>query len=497
MRGSEAGPQQADRGSRRSFDSSPCAVLAIAGTSGGVDLLAFRVMTDRIQIRSPWIQQLGPDLAPMPLDADVTTDVAVVGAGIAGLATAFFLLRDTDLRVVLIERDRAGRGATGHNAGQLTTYFERPLFALVDEYGFDKAIAAQGAIDDSWDLLDIVVAEAGVSARVDRFVGHLGMFALNHVTTHLLESSLRRRGGLRVPDCVVAEDAEFLGEIPAEYAPLYSVVSAAHVRELLGTTDHRYKAAMSSREGCANGALLVAQMLSYLRRTFPDRFTFADHTPVNRIALDSATATVDAGDHRVTAARVVMCTNGFVDHVVENLVGSEIGAQMHHRVNGTVGFVAGFVENKVRPPNAISFIRNEIIGQSTPYVYVTRRSHDGTDDGATLTCIGGPEAELDDRTVYSHDTDFPHEVMSEIDNEILPIVDSTRSRGLDYDYAWHGVMAYTESKVRLIGFEPRNPVLMYNLGCNGVGFLPSVYGGYRIARLLNGDPLPPSIFDPP
>jgi len=30
--------------------------------------------------------------------------------------------------VLLLERDRVARGATGHNAGQLTTYLERPLF---------------------------------------------------------------------------------------------------------------------------------------------------------------------------------------------------------------------------------------------------------------------------------------------------------------------------------------------------------------------------------
>jgi glycine/D-amino acid oxidase-like deaminating enzyme len=454
-------------------------------------------MTDRIPSRSPWIHQLGPDLPAAPLETDISTDVAIIGAGIAGTATAFFLLRDTDVNVLLVERDRAGRGATGHNAGQLTTYFERPLFDLVDAYGFDAAITAQGAIDDSWDLLDVMVSESGATARVDRFVGHLGMFTLNHVKTHLLESSLRQRGGLRVPSCVVSEDAPFLGEIPAEYAPLYSVGTAERVRELLGTTDDRYNAVMSSREGCANGALLVKQTLSYLQRNFADRFTFVDHTPVSHIALGSHSSVIDAAGHQVTASRVVMCTNGFVDHIIDNLAGGEIGSHMHHRVNGTVGFVAGFVETRERPANAISFIRNEVIGQSTPYVYVTRRSHDGTGTGATLTCIGGPEAELDDRAAYSHDTDFPADVMHEIDTDILPIVDASRSTGLDYDYAWHGVMAYTESRVRLIGFEPKNPVLMYNLGCNGVGFLPSVYGGYRIARLLSGDPLPPSMFDPP
>ena len=43
--------------------------------------------------RSPWIAQLAPDGPPRPLDADATTDVAIVGAGIAGVATAFFTLR--------------------------------------------------------------------------------------------------------------------------------------------------------------------------------------------------------------------------------------------------------------------------------------------------------------------------------------------------------------------------------------------------------------------
>ena len=57
-------------------------------------------------------------------------------------------------------------------------------------------------------------------------------------------------------------------------------------------------------------------------------------------------------------------------------------------------------------------------------------------------------------------------------------------------------MAYTDSKLRLIGVEPCNPVLLYNLGCNGVGILPSVYGGHRIARLVAGHQLEPSIFDP-
>ena len=446
--------------------------------------------------RSPWIAQLRTDLEPRPLDDDVTTDVAVVGAGIAGVATAFFLLRDTDSQVLLIERNRAGRGATGHNAGQLTTYFERPLFDLVESFGFDKVIAAQRGIDESWDLLDIMVVESGAQVRIDRFAGYLGMFTLNHLLVHLRDSSLRERGGLRVGSCVVSEEAAFLGEIPPEYAHLYSLVSPAAVRELLDTTDDHYCAVLCGMTGAINGALLIEQILEYLQHTFDDRFRFVDHTMVRHIDLDATSATVDTGDHRVTAGHVVMCTNGFVDHVVDNRVGSRIPTHMHHRISGRVGYMTAFLEAVGRTPTTLSYIRNAIIGDSTPYVYVTRRPYEQPAGPATLTCIGGPEAELGDRATYIPDAEVPSAIIDEIDNDILPIVDSTRTGGSEYDYAWHGLMAYTESRVRLIGYEPRNPVLMYNLGCNGVGFLPSIYGGHRITRLLAGDPLESSIFDP-
>ena len=453
-------------------------------------------MSTTIPSHSPWIDQLRNDGVARPLTHDQATDVVIVGAGIAGVSTAFFVLRDTALRVLLIERDRAGRGATGHNAGQLATYFERPLLDLVDEYGFEQAMAAQSAIDNTWDLIEILVAESGATARIDQFVGHMGMFTLNHLEVHLAHSLLRQRGGLAVATCAVSAEAPFLDDIPAEFATLYSVVPQARIRELLRTDDDRYLAVMSDRKGCGNSALLVEQVLDYLIARYPDRFQLVDHTPVRHISLDRSAATIDASDHCVTASRVVMCTNGFVDHVVENLAGDEIGASFNHRVHGTVGYMAGFVQDDVLEANAFSYIRNASIGGDIPYVYVTSRPFDRPSGQATLTCIGGPEQILDDRADYAPEAGFPEHVLHEIDSEILPIVHPSRPSGLAYDYAWHGLMGYSESRVRQIGFEPRNPVLMYNLGCNGVGFMPSIYGGQRISQLLRGDPLGPSIFDP-
>ena len=202
--------------------------------------------------RSPWVEQLEPDPEPHPLPEDCAADVVVIGAGIAGVAKAFYLLRDTSKSVVLIERDRVGRGASGHNAGQLVTYFERPLCDLVDCYGFDKAIAAQRAVDGARDLLDEMLAACGRPERPQRFLGHMGMFTLNHVLVHLRNLSLRQRGGLQQEYCRISEDAPFLARIPAEYRAFYTVVPQSQIRELLGTRDNRYCAVLSNLKAWVN-----------------------------------------------------------------------------------------------------------------------------------------------------------------------------------------------------------------------------------------------------
>jgi glycine/D-amino acid oxidase-like deaminating enzyme len=57
-------------------------------------------------------------------------------------------------------------------------------------------------------------------------------------------------------------------------------------------------------------------------------------------------------------------------------------------------------------------------------------------------------------------------------------------------------MGYNDSGTRVVGAHPRHQRLLYNLGCNGVGFLPSICGGQRLGQLLAGEPPAPSVFDP-
>ncbi|UUY06973.1 FAD-binding oxidoreductase [Pseudomonas sp. J452] len=70
---------------------------------------------------SLWMDQLDEPLEPRPaLGAELQADVAIIGAGYTGLWTAYYLKRQApQLRIVILEAETAGFGASGRNGGWL------------------------------------------------------------------------------------------------------------------------------------------------------------------------------------------------------------------------------------------------------------------------------------------------------------------------------------------------------------------------------------------
>ncbi len=103
---------------------------------------------------SLWLDSVDDDLSPRQgLAGDREVDIAIVGAGYTGLWTAYSLLRhDPGLRVVLLEREIAGFGASGRNGGWCSDFFPVSWDRVVREKGADaqrrmhRALA--GGIDD-------------------------------------------------------------------------------------------------------------------------------------------------------------------------------------------------------------------------------------------------------------------------------------------------------------------------------------------------------------
>jgi glycine/D-amino acid oxidase-like deaminating enzyme len=450
---------------------------------------------------SPWIQQLNRTRPMVPLEQDARADVAIVGGGIAGITTAFFTLRDTDQSVILLEADKVAHGATGHNAGQVASYFERSLAELVDAFGVDMAMDGQRSIESAWTLLDEIVEEAQLQTPLYRFTGYAGLSSLEHVVRHLKGHQYRVAHGLLPESVLIAEDWEGIKEIPSEYAHLYTTAPRADLRKLLETDNQDYIAVLSHQKGCMNSALFCEELLAYLVQTYGSRCSFYEGSPVSVITLEKQRASLRVLEHVVTAARVVLCTNGFEQLTIVNNAGGPIDPKFHHLIAGRIGYMSGYVQSIHHPPTAISYFPKTDERSHDPtgetYFYVTRRPHEHEGNASyNLICTGGPEKVLPNDAEYVRNDACSEEARNAIDQFLRGSYAKHPNEDVEYAFCWHGLMGYTPTGIRRIGPEPCNPVLLYNLGCNGVGILPSIFGGKRIARFLHGESLPQSIFDP-
>ncbi|GAA1442359.1 NAD(P)/FAD-dependent oxidoreductase [Leifsonia poae] len=101
---------------------------------------------------------------PRPgLTSDVEVDVAIVGAGLTGLWTAYFLQQhDPSLRIAVLEKEVAGFGASGRNGGWCSALFPKSASALEARYGLDGAVAQRRAMVDTVDEVGRVAEAEGI-----------------------------------------------------------------------------------------------------------------------------------------------------------------------------------------------------------------------------------------------------------------------------------------------------------------------------------------------
>ncbi|TGT75074.1 FAD-dependent oxidoreductase [bacterium M00.F.Ca.ET.159.01.1.1] len=117
-----------------------------------------------------WYADLGAMPAPRPpLPGDIEADVAIVGAGYTGLWTAYYLKKaKPSLRIVLIEREFAGFGASGRNGGWLSGGFGWSREKYLKNSTRQGVTAMQKAMAGCVDEVIRVATQEGIDADIRR-----------------------------------------------------------------------------------------------------------------------------------------------------------------------------------------------------------------------------------------------------------------------------------------------------------------------------------------
>jgi len=453
---------------------------------------------------SPWIHELEFKQKHQTISDNQKTNVVIVGAGIAGISTAFFILKNTDLEVILLESFKVAHGSTGHNAGQVVGYFERPFNDIAQEFGLEMAINGQKEVLVGWSLIEQILETTKIDINFERFWGYAGCQTLEELIPMMENDYLRNISGIDINNCFIDKDWKNLKYIPEHLHNTYELVSKQEILDKLNTDNQKYIACLGSQKGVLNSSLFCEKVLNYLLQNYSSRFKIFEHSKVEKINLSKNKTKLEVrpfyvehepeSDFEVVCDKLVLCTNGFKHFEINLDSEANFDEVFKDNLSGLIGFMAGYLQEEKQNPTAITYFMPELVNDTVgqmPYFYLTRRNY----QNQTLTCIGGPDMLLPEDQHYDMKQDYS-------DNETFKVTSFLHKyykyspKEVDFDFKWQGLMGYTNNELRMIGPEPRNSNLLYNLGCNGIGILPSVYGGYKISQFLLGKKMKPSIFDP-
>jgi glycine/D-amino acid oxidase-like deaminating enzyme len=119
---------------------------------------------DYIQ-KSYWLSAYGPYSPNAPVEGDIDVDVAIIGGGYTGLASAYFLRKaEPAMRVAVLEAEVVGYGASGRNGGFAMTLFGLEPAVTAMLFGKQRTVEAHRYCERSVDLVRDLIREHNIQS---------------------------------------------------------------------------------------------------------------------------------------------------------------------------------------------------------------------------------------------------------------------------------------------------------------------------------------------
>jgi len=378
---------------------------------------------------SPWQRPLPP----------TQCDVAVVGGGIMGAATAYWLrCLDPSLHVVLVEAEALAHGASGRNAGFVLPGTHNVYAVAVEAYGREAA-------RQFWQL----TAE---NLRLLRDELEGAAFDLRLTGSHLVAGSEAEAERLRASAVLLSEDG-----VAAEFLGTEAACARLHAEGFHG--------ALFVGEG---GTVHPAKLVRYLAAR--SGATVFEGWPVQGWSPEAGGVRLAGPMGQLDAGCVVFTVNAWLPHLWPEAARfvRPVRAQML-----ATAPVAPFLDGPVYSHEGFYYLRQMPDGRL--FLGGARHRHldaeVGYDDLTTDAVQRDLEAYLD--------THFPLVGERKIERR------------------WSGTMGFSPDGLPVVGALPDAPGSVFAAGFTGHGMALSVRFGLLLARLALGhDEEAAALFDP-
>jgi glycine/D-amino acid oxidase-like deaminating enzyme/nitrite reductase/ring-hydroxylating ferredoxin subunit len=201
------------------------------------------MLSDSGRTDSLWMVTLPPQ-SPPPLRQDLQTEVCVIGAGIAGISTAYLLARGGK-RVVVLEDGAVGGGETGRTTAHLSNALDDRYFKLERIHGPDGARLAAASHTAAIDQIESIVEAEAIECRFERLDGYLFVPPGESVDILHTELEAARRAGVtgvdllqRVPQLGFDSGACLRFPRQAQFHPLAYLSALTSALQRMGGVIH-------------------------------------------------------------------------------------------------------------------------------------------------------------------------------------------------------------------------------------------------------------------
>jgi glycine/D-amino acid oxidase-like deaminating enzyme len=387
--------------------------------------------------RSYWLQSIGAGAVTEPLSGTQTADIVIVGGGYTGLWTALRIRElAPETRVMVLEADFCGSGASGRNGGQLHTWWaEIDLLSAVvgEEEARELCAATADVIEELHQLQDSGLVD--MDLRLDGWLWTASSVAQEGAWSRAVAMTAEA-GGKRFDPLDAAQIARRTGS-SASYLGV--------VEEHAGTVQPG-KLAIGLRDLAISRGVVVHE-----------------GSPVLSIE-PGPTCTLTTGRGRVRAAKVVLAANAWLSALPE--------LRKHMYVVDSQVIATAPVPDRL---DRIGWTDGASICDSQTQVLYYQRTPDGRVVFGRGS--GGIAFRGDFGANFNRSPEHGRDNVREL-HRVYPEL-----RGVPVDYDWSGPIDCVPDHVPVFDHLQGCPNILYGMGYNGTGIAQTPIGGSILASL--------------